>query len=55
MTLYKTLYWTMQTTEQLRSTMFDTDLLDRERQQAKDEFIRRTTNEKIDDVFGRYA
>lgn len=55
MTLYKKLYWSSHTAQELRNKMFDQNLLDRERRQAKAELIKRTTNNKIDDVHRRYA
>lgn len=47
---FKDMYWSTQSTTELRNAMFNTDLLDSYRNDAKNEFIRRTTDYKIDDV-----
>lgn len=54
MSIYEKLYWSSQTDEQLRNTMFDTELLDTERRLAKKELTKRTTENSIDDVQRRF-
>jgi hypothetical protein len=54
MSIYEKIYWSSQTDEQLRKTMFDTGLLDTERGLAKKELTKRTTQSTINDLQGRF-
>jgi hypothetical protein len=50
MTFFNDWYWSNLTVQELRKTLFNTELLDTERFRAKQELIRRTTKYSIDDL-----
>lgn len=50
---YEEWYWSNRTDAQLRRTMYDTELLETERLDARKELTRRTYKQKIDDTLTR--
>lgn len=50
---YNEFIWSKYTDTELRTKMYDTELLDRERKLARRELVRRTHTQKIDDTLGR--
>lgn len=50
---YEEWYWSNRSDAELRRTMYDTELLDAERADARRELMRRTHNQKINDTLSR--